>query len=270
MLSRSWPWGAAASSRVAGRDTAVVLVHGYFCLSRAFYWQGLLPLRRELLAAGRPVVRSCQPRTGPVAFRAAQLARFLDRLPYPRLILVGHSMGGLDARFVASRLDPQRRIRHVVTIGTPHRGTAVADWALRDSVWLTRLVRFIDRGALPDLTLEHAERLNALMPDRDDVGYVSLAGASPPRELVGTLRRLGERLSQDEGANDGLVSLRSALRGPTAVSMSANHMELIGHWLLNGAGRSDRGRQARPVAALRAILARILGPVGPALPRSSG
>src|SRR5688500_6244987 len=111
------------------RELAIVLVHGYFCLSPAVYWQGLRPVRRELLAARHPVLCSRQPRTGTVDFRAQHLARFLDRLPYRNFILVGHSMGGLDARFVASRLDPRERIRHVVTVGTPHRGTAVADWA---------------------------------------------------------------------------------------------------------------------------------------------
>lgn len=242
-----------------GRDLAIVLVHGYFCLSPAVYWQGLRPVRRELLAAGHPVVCSRQPHTGPVSFRAQHLARFLDRLPYQHLILVGHSMGGLDARFVASRLDPHERIRHVVTVGTPHRGTAVADRALRDTQWLTRLARFIDRGALGDLTLENAERLNALMPDRPDVGYVALGGSCPTPLLIGTLRRLGERLAADEGTNDGLVSLRSALRGSETLAVNANHLELIGHWLPGGIAGSRVSRLLEPRAALRRVLGRILG-----------
>jgi triacylglycerol lipase len=263
MFRRSCLPGGAASPG-AGGDVAVVLVHGYLCMSRAVYWQGLLPLRRELLAAGHPVFRSCVPRTGPVALRAARLARFLDTLPQRRLILVGHSMGGLDARYAASRFDPKGRISHIITIGTPHRGTAVADWALRDTVWLTRLVRFIDRGALRDLTLEAADRLNAEMPDREDVGYVALAGACPTGQLTGTLRRLGERLTQDEGANDGMVALRSALRGPTAISVSANHLELIGHWPINGnVGGVRQARRPQPVTALRALLGRILAGAGP-------
>src|SRR3954454_21568762 len=87
MFRRSCLPGGAASPG-AGGDVAVVLVHGYLCMSRAVHWQGLLPLRRELLAAGHPVFRSCVPRTGPVALRAARLARFLDTLPQRRLILV--------------------------------------------------------------------------------------------------------------------------------------------------------------------------------------
>lgn len=258
MFSPLWPWGRAGQPR--HDDVAVVLVHGYFCMSRSLYWQGLQPLRRELLASGHTVVRTCQPRTGPVAFRAQHLARFLDRLPHRRLILVGHSMGGLDARYVASRFDPKARISHVVTIGAPHRGTALADWALHHPTWLTRLARFVDRGALRDLSLEGADRLNAQMPDRVDVGYVSLAGACAPELVLGTLRRLGERLTADEGPNDGLVSLRSALRGPETVTLSANHVELIGHRLLTGRKACNPMRLKQPLTTLRAVLARTLAP----------
>jgi triacylglycerol lipase len=241
------------------RELAVILVHGYFCLSPAVYWQGLRPVRRELLAAGHPVLCSRQPRTGRVDSRAQHLAHFLDRLPHRNFILVGHSMGGLDARFVASRLDPRQRVRHVVTVGTPHRGTAVADRALRDPQWLTRLARFVDRGALRDLTTEGAARLNALMPDRADVGYVSLGGACPTPLLIGTLRRLGDRLAEDEGPNDGLVSLRSALRGTEALSVNANHLELIGRWLPAGIAGCSFTRLLEPREALRRVLGRLLG-----------
>lgn len=249
--------GAAAPDR-APDEAAVVLVHGYFCPSRALYWDGLRPLRRELRAAGHPVYRSCQPRTGPVEARARRLARCLDALPHPRLILVGHSMGGLDARFVASRLDPSRRVSHVVTVGTPHRGTALAEWALRDSVWLTRLARFFDRGALIDLTRERARRLDALMPDRPDVGYLALAGDCPSRRLAGLLRRLAERLGEEEGPNDGLVSLRSALRGPGARALSASHLELIGQRLFHAEAGPAPASETQPVAVLRSVLLRLL------------
>lgn len=264
MLTRIFPWHAPAP---ACPRTAVVLVHGYFCMSRTFYWQGLEPLRHELIAAGHPVIRSCQPRTGSIAFRAQHLARFLDRLPYPRLILVGHSMGGLDARYVASRLDPRRRVAHVVTIGTPHRGTAAADWALRQPLLATRLLRFIDRGALRDLTVEHAERVNAEMPDREDVGYVSLGGVCATDKLVGTLRRLGEQVSEQEGPNDGMVALPSALRG-AGVTVGANHLELIGQRLMNGHRVQDPMRLAGAVSAIRAVLQPLLSVTGAGLPGS--
>jgi hypothetical protein len=78
-------------------------------------------------------------------------------------------MGGLDARFVASQLDPDRRITGVVTIGTPHRGSAAVERVLSRGSWPALLLRLIDRGALRDWTRDGARRLDRMMPDRSDV-----------------------------------------------------------------------------------------------------
>jgi triacylglycerol lipase len=45
--------------------------------------------------------------------------------------LVAHSMGGLDARYLVSVLGYGDRVASVTTISSPHRGTAVADFALK-------------------------------------------------------------------------------------------------------------------------------------------
>ena len=45
-------------------------------------------------------------------------------------LLVCHSMGGLAARAWLKRMNAESRVHHVVTIGTPHRGTSFADWGV--------------------------------------------------------------------------------------------------------------------------------------------
>lgn len=249
----------STTARRPTNEVAIVLVHGYLCLSRTSYWHGLRPLRRDLAAAGWPVIASRLPRTGPVATRAHHLARVVARLPYRRMVLVGHSMGGLDARYAASRLDPDRRISHVVTIGTPHHGTAIADWAMHDTVWLSRLIRFVDRGALHDLTREGARRLDAAMPDRADVGYGALAGVYPAARLTGTIRWFGEQLDRDEGPNDGLVAVHSALRGAAAITVAADHLGLIGHGPAERDQPRPPGPAPRQMVELRAVLGQALG-----------
>jgi triacylglycerol lipase len=133
-----------------------------------------------------PVIRATAPRTGGVAARAERLAACLAAVPQRRLVLVGHSIGGLDARWLASRLDPGRRIARVVTLGTPHRGTVAAEWALRGRGWPAPLLRLLDRGALRDLTRDGARVLDRLMPDRGDVAYRALAGHFPHSGLGAT------------------------------------------------------------------------------------
>jgi pimeloyl-ACP methyl ester carboxylesterase len=46
--------------------------------------------------------------------------------PAARLVLVGHSMGGLVARYYAECLDERKLTRRVVTIGTPYQGAVKA------------------------------------------------------------------------------------------------------------------------------------------------
>jgi pimeloyl-ACP methyl ester carboxylesterase len=43
-----------------------------------------------------------------------------------RLDVIGHSLGGLVATYWMKRIDRGRRIRRVITLGTPHRGTPYA------------------------------------------------------------------------------------------------------------------------------------------------
>jgi pimeloyl-ACP methyl ester carboxylesterase len=62
---------------------------------------------------------------------AARLARFVEaKVPEGVTVsLVGHSLGGLLARFYAEELEGGRRVDRLVTLATPHAGTALARFA---------------------------------------------------------------------------------------------------------------------------------------------
>lgn len=217
-----------SSSPRPSPDVAVVFVHGYLCLAPRVYWLGLRAIGRRLADAGVPVVAERLPWAGGVEARARRLGEVMAALPQGRLVLVGHSMGGLDARVAAARHDPRGRVSHVLTVGTPHRGSVAAEWALGEPSLRARLLRTIDRGALRDLTPEGAAKVAALAPDRDDVRYLAIAGALDAAEVAPWLREIGERLAGVEGANDGLVSAASAAWGTAPRTVEADHFGLLG------------------------------------------
>jgi len=166
-------------------------------------------------------------RTG-VEDRAGDLAKQIAGLAGDELVLVGNSMGGLNARYLTAHLDPAARVRAVVTVGTPHRGSPMADDTLATGGprgWLGRLFFDTSIGAL---TGEACRAFNATVADREDVIYLSFAAARPVPELSVHLRTAGKLIAEREGDNDGLVSVASAQWGQGHETLRADHMELIG------------------------------------------
>ena len=252
-------------SAIPRLEAPVVLVHGLCGYDRVAalgrtprdYFPGI---REQLEAAGNRVLAPRLSCTRGVAERAGELKRFIQRnVPAGPVHLIGHSMGGLDARFMVSTLGMAGRVRSLTTVGTPHRGSAFADWAVRR---FGRLVApfFQALGvayqAFLDLTSAACRRFNAAVPDAPGVRYYSVAGVCE-RPWVGPAWRLPhEIVSRAEGPNDGVVSVASAAWGEHADVWDGDHLNLVnwpnrrarkrGVW---AAFAPDYGRIARRIAA---------------------
>jgi triacylglycerol esterase/lipase EstA (alpha/beta hydrolase family) len=109
----------------------VILLHG-FGTSSAVTAPLAHYLRCEL---GRPVIRvplggRLPIHLGDVRKSAARVLEEIERRAaeagFPYVDVVGHSLGGLVATYLLKALDHGRRVRRVVTLGTPHRGTPAA------------------------------------------------------------------------------------------------------------------------------------------------
>src|SRR5687768_14069145 len=85
----------------------------------------------HLRAHGHKVFVTHVPPWGTVEMRAAVLGQQVDavlrRTGAPKVHVVAHSMGGLDSRYVISALGYGDRVATLTTIGTPHRGSVLAD-----------------------------------------------------------------------------------------------------------------------------------------------
>ncbi|MGZ3711919.1 MAG: esterase/lipase family protein, partial [Bdellovibrionota bacterium] len=92
--------------------------------------------------------------------RAALLKNFLETDMKGEMVnLICHSLGGLDCRYAATVLG-SRQIASITTIGTPHHGTPLADWAVRQTqkrwpwYWFFRVLGYdmAQRRFLPEIT----------------------------------------------------------------------------------------------------------------------
>lgn len=180
---------ARTLSARAPRST-VVLVHGlggFSELGEIDYFYGIPGM------LSRMGVNYLIPATSAFAsieVRAAQLKTQLDQIPGP-LLLVAHSQGGLDARYLITRLGYASRVRALVTIGTPHHGTPVADLvfglvpgpvvAATDAL-LSVLGWSLDGAA--ELTTSYMDQtFNGEVPDTPGVTYWSYSGEATPFAL---------------------------------------------------------------------------------------
>lgn len=112
---------------VSAAGTPILLVHGMVDNRSAF-----TVLRRSLRRRGfdRVATMNYPVFTHDVP-RAAQLLRqrveqLCDQTDYERIHVVAHSFGGLIARWYVQRLGGDARVHTLVTLGTPHTGTAAA------------------------------------------------------------------------------------------------------------------------------------------------
>lgn len=108
----------------------VVLLHGFIDNRSVF-----VLLRRSLAQHGRQQVEALNysPLTCDVRAAAELLGRHIEgiceRTGSKQVDIVGHSLGGLIARYYAQRLGGDLRVRTLVTLGTPHSGTQVVPLA---------------------------------------------------------------------------------------------------------------------------------------------
>ncbi|MEU5766018.1 alpha/beta fold hydrolase [Streptomyces asoensis] len=108
----------------------VVLLHGFIDNRSVF-----VLLRRSLAQHGRHRMESLNysPLTCDIRTAAELLGRHIEeiceRTGSPQVDVVGHSLGGLIARYYVQRLGGDGRVRILVTLGTPHSGTRVAPLA---------------------------------------------------------------------------------------------------------------------------------------------
>ncbi|KPC80346.1 lipase [Streptomyces sp. NRRL S-4] len=120
----------AALPTTAGDRPPVVLLHGFIDNRSVF-----VLLRRSLARHGWHHLESLNysPLTCDIRTAAELLDRHVEeicaRTGHREIDIVGHSLGGLIARYYVQRLGGDRRVRTLVTLGTPHGGTAAAPLA---------------------------------------------------------------------------------------------------------------------------------------------
>ncbi len=258
-------------NRLSATRYPLVLVHGaggWDSLGSLHYFWGVA---EALEVYGYGVYTAQVDPFNGSSIRATQLAAFVDAVLActcaHKVNLLGHSQGGVDARYLISTLGYGDRVASLTTVATPHRGTLVAD-VVEGLVpgFSDDLVDFIlffvgdvlndplddpsFRAQMQTLTTSGMAQFNIDTPNDDRVAYYSWAGRAGLTELgleecadgevpnpvaeahpmFGLLLPLWGLMGGPSGvANDGLVAVESAKWGRFRGCVAADHLAQIGH-----------------------------------------
>lgn len=187
----------------------IIVLHGY-AMNRANF----IALAYRLRAAGLGPVFGFEYWTlGRIAAGARQLGWFVDEVRAAtgaaEVDVIGHSMGGVVARYYVTLAGGDPFVRNVITLGSPHAGTDLGGFGIghpaRELVLGSKLVQRL--GAAPPLThakvttiLSHRDALvpashqppiaNAERIEYDDLGHVALLGSRRvARDVIARLAR---------------------------------------------------------------------------------
>lgn len=112
---------------VEAAGTPIILIHGVIDNRTVFAF-----LRRALnrRGFGRVITLNYSPLSDDIPRVARRLKSLVEKVHretgYERVHVIGHSMGGLVARYYVQRLGGDKRVHTLVTLGTPHAGTQPA------------------------------------------------------------------------------------------------------------------------------------------------
>lgn len=225
----------------------VVLIHGMM-IKDFSVWPAFRGITDFLRKQNVTVYTSNQDGLGTIAHNAAQLKEellsILTKEGCDKVNLIAHSKGGLDARYMISKLDMQDHIASLTTLSTPHHGSGLSAKLLTMPLFIAKTIAFFtdtfyrllgDRK--PDifrlgqeLTADAMEEFNASVPNAPGVYYQSFSSTAPHKKAF--LRFIPYQISRycEQDDTDGMVAVKSSQWGNYRGSMSAelDHFKMVG------------------------------------------
>ena len=192
------------AERLDVRET-IVVVHGIWHKESDF-----VLLRQRLKRSGYAVKQFRYPSVRySVQQNAARLQRFLHRVEGDVVHFVAHSLGGLVVRQLFHDF-PQQRPGRIVTLGSPHQGSAVARTLHRHTYGRWLVGRSVEGGLAGDVPSWQAEH---------DIGVIAGTMGLGVGWLVAPL----------SGPNDGTVTLTEAQLDSATdyITLPCSHIGLL-------------------------------------------
>ncbi|NFG62842.1 MULTISPECIES: triacylglycerol lipase [unclassified Clostridium] len=237
---------ARIDSNICKTKYPLVLVHGvgFRDLKYINYW-GRIP--KELIRNGATVYYGNQEAWGTIIYNAQdikdKILQIIMETGVEKVNIIAHSKGGLDARYMVSKLDMKDFVASLTMISSPHGGCKFVDIACKIP---NRIYKFIAKlfdkyyrilgdknpdfyTASRQFSTYHSKKFNEEVKDVDKVYYQSYASVVKNvfSDYVVAIPYILVKLT--EGENDGLVAIDSAKWGEFKGVLKSKYRRGISH-----------------------------------------
>ncbi len=176
--------------------------------------------------------------------------QILEETGAKKMNIIAHSKGGLESRYMISKLGMSDKIASLTTLASPHRGSALADtiFAFLERKDLTekalKIIRKYARligdkepniySAGTDLTMQYMPHFNQSAPNIPTVYYQSYGGLVTENYPAWHIRIQQELMAKAEGDNDCIVSKSSYKWGNFKGVVQSNDKFGVSHFDIVG------------------------------------
>ncbi len=231
----------------------IILVHGLGYRKNIIksYW-GKIPAK--LQKKGANVFVANIDAFGTIESNAEQLQKFVVKImkktKLDKVNLIAHSKGGVDCRYMISKLSMDKNVASLTTVCTPHRGSfwaeVLIDWAEEKKIkkisnFLSIIAAYLmlDKNPEPwlaysQLKIKNMNEFNKYVLDKPLVYYQSygcIANSNYPNKSIKHNQQI---INDYYGINDGFVHKSSYIWGDfkrvagTEIDTGVSHFEIIG------------------------------------------
>ena len=179
-----------------------------------------------------------------------RVTEILEETGAEKVNIIAHSKGGIEARYMISKLNMHDKVASLTTLATPHRGSALADTIFD----FLKKTNFTDKALLiakkyakiigdkqpnaflagTELTMEYMQHFNKSVQDIPSVYYQSYGGVVSEKYPAWHIRIQYKIMQKSEGDNDCIVSKKSYKWGDfkgvvkSSDDFGISHFDIVG------------------------------------------
>jgi triacylglycerol lipase len=235
-------------SEICKTKYPILLVHGIFWRDwQLFNYWGRIP--RGLIKNGATIYYGNQHSATSMEICAnelkEQILQIIKKEKCEKVNVIGHSKGGLDARYAISCLGIDKNVASLTTVGTPHKGCKFVDHLLGKfpdkfvlalaKKYNSAYLRLGDKtpdfySGIYDLTTSKCAEFNDKVPNKEGVVYQSVASKMSSMFSAGFPLNIGyAMITRNEGENDGFVTVESSKHGDYLGCYSTKRKRGVSH-----------------------------------------